>query len=38
MSTPGAHTAAHVLCRPTFQELVQILTETEGEFRRECHR
>ena len=35
---PGGHIPAHLLCRPTFQELVQILTETEGEFRRECHR
>ena len=27
-----------VLCRPTFQQLVAILTEIEVEFRRECHR
>ena len=25
-------------CRPTFQQLVAILTEIEVEFRRECHR
>lgn len=25
-------------CRPTFQQLVEILTEIEVEFRRECHR
>lgn len=26
------------ICRPTFQQLVEILTEIEVEFRRECHR
>ncbi len=27
-----------MLCRPSFQQLVAILTEIEVEFRRECHR
>lgn len=26
------------MCRPTFQQLVEVLTEIEVEFRRECHR
>lgn len=38
MANVFTHTMQAVICRPTFQQLVEILTEIEVEFRRECHR